>query len=342
LVNIFGRRDRAPKGAPITAFWDWWTSEGEARFTNAIIAGQYGDLPNVISAKVAAIHPDLQWETSKGTNSQHLLCVTAAGVPELRPLAERWLRAAVVPGEIWSYAAARQRDPSVLETILEFGGRKIPLALTRVSVEVDEQRQLLHIEVFHPEFATLGDGPSRQVTFLVLDWMLGEDDVTRWLGGIETVVQEPDASIPIEALIEVIGSLADRHTEPVWMLAESTTPAGGRLFVRAKSPLRWIDYPLFDLHSEIRVGYLSEQEDGLPTAGSSEALGVYEDDLIAALSDRALLLAIETSEGHRVFHVYSDSEDQNVRDMIDGLTSKGHGSTTHSLDPGWAQMRKFR
>ena len=340
-MGLFRRPQKVTALSPIAEFWQWWAAIGELRFTASIAKGDYGDVADDFTVRVAAIHPELQWETSKGGSSQHALCVTAAGVAELRPLAERWFRAAPQATEVWEFSPARQRDPSVLTSLLDFSGVQVELGLSRFSIHVDDERQLLHVKVFHPTFAALGENSSRQVTYLLLDWLLGEDDVERWVGGIATVLDDPLDSVPVDALLNVVVEMAARHIEPVWFLAESTTTAGNRLLVTSMRPLRWIDHPLFDLHTEIRLPYSLQRDDGLPTVEALEALRGYEDGLVRALGERGLLVAFETFEGQRVFHVYTDSEDQNARDIIDGFQSSGHATKAHALDPSWKHVRQF-
>ena len=51
---------------------------------------------------------------------------------------------------------------------------------------------------------------GRQVGFLALDWALGEDGVTRWIGGFETSDTRPPAGVPADGLIATVEALADR------------------------------------------------------------------------------------------------------------------------------------
>ena len=341
-MGLFRRRVLKTAGlSPIAEFWRWWTASGEAKFTAAIASGRYGDLPDEITAKVMAIHPELQWDTRQGEASEHVLCVTAAGVAVLRPLAERWFRAAPPASETWEFAAARRRDEEVLSAVLDFSGVNIELGSARVGIHVDEEHAVLDVRVFHPLFTEIGENASLQVTFLLLDWLLGEDDVERWLGEIETVLADPEGSVPIGSLRDEVVAMAGRHSEPVWIMGESTTVTGKRVLVTARRPLRWIDHPLLDLHTGIRLPFSQQRDDGLPTPDALERLREYEDRLVDALGERGLLVAVETFESQRVFHVYTDSEDQNARDIIDTLDGNANAVNTHSMDPSWTRVRKF-
>lgn len=340
-MRIFKRRGKASELSPITDFWRWWEKEGERELTGAIGSGNYGDLPHRISAKVWAIHPELQWETGKGKSAKHALCVTAAGVAELRTVAERWRRASPKPTTMWEYAAARQPNESASSAVLDLTDAKIELRLARVVILMDEQRQVLDVAVFHPEFRKAGANASRQATFLLLDWLLGEDDVERWLGAIDTISDEPAESIPIDELRDIVGLMAAQHVEQHWVVTESTTALGARRIVTARRPARWIDHPLLDLHTEIRLRYVGRRDDGLPTVESLEILREYEDSLAAALGSRGMLLGHETYEGLRVLHFYSDAEDQNARDILDSFRDQEPSERIHTIDPSWKQIQRL-
>ncbi|RFA11791.1 hypothetical protein B7R22_17830 [Subtercola boreus] len=340
-MGLFKRRENPVPLSPIDEFWRWWTATGEGLFTAAIANGDYGSLPDQISAKVAAIDSELQWETSKGRLAKHALCVTAAGVAELRPLVERWARAAPPATDTWEFVAARQRDEALSSSAVQFEGTSIELGQSRVAFRVDEERQSFDVQIFNPRFVTLGLQDSRRVTFLLLDWLLGEDDVERWLGGIETVLNDPEGSVPVSALLKAVEKLAAQNAEPEWAITDSRTAAGNPSIVIALRPMKWIDHPLLDLHTEIVLPYLVDREDGLPGPDALVALRSYEYGLIEAIGARGLLVAFETSEGQRSFHVYTDSEDQNARDIIDSFRPGEPAGKTHSLDPGWQRVRQF-
>src|SRR5215470_12979816 len=83
----FARRDARSKA--IAGFWHWWPG-ARGRVEAAIASGQWGDLPEEVGNRVVAIHPDLQWEFSKGGTARHALIVTPAGNAQLRASAARW------------------------------------------------------------------------------------------------------------------------------------------------------------------------------------------------------------------------------------------------------------
>jgi hypothetical protein len=327
---------------PIPAFWRWWADGGAQRLTEAVETGEYGQLPAILGRLVSGIDEGLEWELGPGRNSRHALCVTAAGVAALRPLAERWLRAAPPRTQIWEFHAARQPDPGVSTRILQFDGLDLPLAGLRFDVAADRRPDALDVTAWHPAFPALTDRQRHQVTFLMLDWLLGEDDVERWLGAVSAVADEPAITVAAEDLTTKIKDLASRRADQTWAVLEGRSGSGARVMVSVLRPLRWIDQPLLDQHNELRITYGDARPDGLPTPEASTRLRALQDDLLASAGSRAALLVHQTSEGTRRLHVYSDSEDQNVTDLLQRW-AKEHGvAIGQHPDPAWTALRPFR
>jgi hypothetical protein len=113
-------------------------------------------------------------------------------------------------------------------------------------------------------------------------------------------------------------------------------------YAGALRPLRWIDHPLLDLHTAIQVGYPQTRPDGLPDYDEAIDLHRLEEDLTAALGPRGMLVATQTSNGQRILHCYTDSEDQNGQDTIDRFAeTRPHIEVTHTHDPGWTLINPF-
>ena len=111
---------------------------------------------------------------------------------------------------MWEYHPARQASPASLAAVLELDGRKLNLAELRFDPHVGNDRDVIDTVVFHPAFAGTPPEPRGQVGFLALDWALGEDGVTRWIGTFGTSPTRPDASVPAHGLIETVQALASR------------------------------------------------------------------------------------------------------------------------------------
>lgn len=334
-----GATSDEPEVHPVSAFWAWWADGGEQRLTAALAAAEVDRMAGEISRLVAAIHPDLDWELGRGRSAQHLLCVSAAGIAELRPLAERWVRAAPLPSAVWEFHPARQADPDVLDQTLEIAGSRVPLADLRVALHVDEDR--VDVAVWHPAMTGMPEGARTQLAFLTLDWALGEDDVTRWVGEVASPAHEPAGAVPVDVLRTTVADLASRTREDTWAVLEGRAADGSRAMVTVRRPLRWIDRPLLDLHSEITVPVVGPRPDGLPGSDGLARLRDLEDELVAALAGRAELLAHESREGRRIFHLYSDGEDQNATDLIARWAGERGLPVEQRPDPAWRDLRAF-
>ncbi|WP_251024693.1 DUF695 domain-containing protein [Arthrobacter sp. ISL-65] len=326
----------------VSAFWRWWSADGARLLSAAVTSGDYQDLPDTLDAMVKAIGPGLGWETGPGVSARHQFCLSGGRDPGLRVLAERWRRAAPTPTPMWEFAAARQRQPGMLAVTLEAAGTPITLGLSRVSVTLDEERALAHVIFHHPAFTRLTPGHRHQLSCLLLDWLLGEDNVQRWIGTINAADTDPPDSLPATALPEIIEAMTARHAHIGWTLKDAGTSSGPRTIISALRPLRWIDHPLLDLHTALHVRYPQTRSDGLPDYDEAIELHRLEEDLTAALGPRGLLVATQTSDGRRILHCYTDSEDQNGRDTIDRFAqTRPHVEVTHTRDPGWTLISPF-
>ncbi|MCR1161694.1 DUF695 domain-containing protein [Paenarthrobacter sp. UW852] len=340
-MGIFRRKGNPAPAHPISAFWEWWAAEGRDRFGTAVQTGEGDDLPSVMTQQLANVHPDLAWDTGRGHRSDHLLVVSAEGDAALRRVAEQWLRAAPSADEVWDFASARQPVPGVIENVLDINGTKFPLGDIRFGLSVDDQRESIDVEVYHPLFGQMpGDEPLR-VSFLFLDWLLGEDGVERWVGAINTTTSSDVATASATDLVEAINRMTAEAQPDNWAFLQGTTPAGERMVVLTRRPLRWIDYPLFDLHTKVSLAYADRRDDGLPTETALNRLRQIEDNITAALGPRGILVAHETAAGSRVLHYYTDSDDQNGHASVEAAARLVDAATTQVPDPGWTDLRQF-
>lgn len=178
-----------------------------------------------------------------------------------------------------------------------------------------------------------------QVTYLVLDWVLGEDDVERWLGHIEPLVAAPASASTAEDVTAAVESLAQSREPDQWVLAQWRAEDGLPGLASFRRGVRWIDHPMFDKHHVLTRDFPS-QDDGMPVDSSTlEQLRDLEVALEQILGLGGLVVGYETHAGKRTFHVYADAENQNVDSALHHFAG-GHGLTLASrLDPSWTEVR---
>jgi hypothetical protein len=211
----------------------------------------------------------------------------------------------------------------------------------RVGLTLDAERQKADVRVFHPGFATISEQTQGQATYLLLDWLLGEDGVERWLGAVEAVTACPADSLPADALPETVLALAARTGDNQWALLEGQRD-GKPVLVSAMRPMKWIDNCLMDQHLELLLPFADKTEQGFPQSDALERLRHLEDRLTAQLGDRALLVAHEIRDGLRTLNLYADPTDQSVLGIAHQVAATWPGSRVQTeLDPGWRNVSAF-
>jgi hypothetical protein len=330
-----GGRAGSGGGKPIDDFWTWWASFGRAAAEGGIRGGGFGRFTGTMTERVKSMHPDLAWELSPGEQAEHALVVSAAGIPALRRLAERWYQHSQAVDGVWEYHPARQASPSSLTAVLELDGHRLKLEELRFDLHVDCDRNVVHTSVFHPLFAQMPAQARAQVGFLALDWALGEDGVTRWIGRFDTSDARPAAGVPADGLIETVEALAIRAGRPRWALLGGERD-GAVVLALLSSSAKWIDHPLLDQHIAVTLPFADQTPQGLPSPTSLDQLRELEDQITGRLSSDALLVAHETSRGIRMLHLYGDSDDPTLAGQARDAVSGWPGATVKtSLDAGW-------
>lgn len=339
-MRIFGRDRTNTAESPVSAFWEWWRDTGRT-----ISPHETTPLSDELTRRVRAIDPALTWHFGAGAVAQHRLTVSAAGIAESRPAAERWLRAAppVTDGDTFEFRASHEADPGAIDAVIRLGDGNddgFALADLRFGMTGDENRRRVNLDVFHPGFARATSEVRSTVTFLALDWLLGEDDVERWVGGVNpTADLSADGVTPDELRTAVATLAADRDPEQ-WVMGQFAGD-GKPGFAMWRSGLRWLDAPTFDRHNAIAVRYRAGAT-GLPADNDVlEQLRGLENDLVAVLGTGGLLVAVETTDGTRTLHAYTDGDDQHVSDRLGRWAHERKLRLGAETDPAWRAMSDF-
>lgn len=348
-MRLFGRKDDEKEPATgddgITAFWAWWAVT-RPQLDALVAAGAAERLPDLLGPAVSALHPGLVWEVAPGREAAHALVVTAAGDAELRSLAHRWVRAAPVSDLLWEFHPSRQANPRAAELSLDMGGLEFALNGLLLGLRVPRGAPRVDVSAYHPIFADLGEDTRLEATLLALDWLLGEDDVARWVGEITPATFQPIDAVPAVHLPAIVADLASEFGEEQWVLLEGQTAGGAPLIATARFPLRPVDHPLFDQHIAITLPYAHRDENGLPVGDSLTALRDFEERLAARLlkpHGDAVLTAHLSAEGHRLIHLYADPTGDaaiHARELISGW-EEGEPRVDVASDPSWSAVLAF-
>lgn len=200
-------------------------------------------------------------------------------------------------------------------------------------------RDLIDTVVYHPGFARMPSQAHGEVGFLALDWALGEDGVTRWIGGFDTSDTRPAMSVPADGLIETVAALASRAGQPRWALLQGERD-GAIVLATLAIPAKWVDHPLMDQHIAVTLPFADQTPEGFPGPSSLDQLRELEDELTDQLPPHALLVAHETTRGVRTLHLYADSDDPALPGQVRNIVSGWRGAAVSSrLDAGWRAIR---
>lgn len=318
---------------PVTAFWTWWADEGRR------LSHEASPAVDELTRLVKAIHPDLTWHVGRGAQAEHRLTVSAGGVAAARPSAERWFRAAPAADATWEFSPSQQADPAALSHTLEIGGHRLDLAATTFRVESSVDRLRVDVGVHHPLFAELPEHVRTQVGFLVLDWLLGEDDVERWLGRVEALPVTPARAESGDGVRAAVASIAAQRAPDQWVLGQWQDHDGVPGLAIYRRGLRWLDHPTLDRHQVVTARYPA-QDNGLPADDAVlDDLREIESRLEAALGNRGILVGHESHRGVRTFHAYTDGEDQNTDAALAAWAADRGVSVSAQPDPAWSRVR---
>lgn len=339
---MFGRRKKSnDSAAAIVEFWVWW-DRARHRVAAGIADGTVAQLAGEISGRVSAIHEDLQWELSPGRVTEHSLVVAPGGDARLRAVVARWLAAAPAADNLFEYYGARQADDDVLESKIQIAGQQLDLSELRFGFTVDDDAHDVDVSVYHPGFATLPAEARGQLTFLALDWALGEEQVEIWIGAVETDLTPPPSGPRTgRELQAAVAELAAKHAEPVYAVLGAETKRGP-LMATVQLPLRSARWPRFDTHVGVTTSF-DKRDNGLPTEESLARLRELEDRIDAVLGRDGITVAHETCAGSRTIHVYVDGATR-ASDAVTDAARSGPLSvkTDVTYDPALERVRHLR
>jgi len=339
---MFGRRRRKDPTEAITEFWVWW-SHARPRVAAAIEDGTTEKLADEISDQVHAIHDKLQWELSKGTRSRHSLVVAPAGDPALRATVARWLAVAPAADPLFEYHGSRQPDDNVFSARMQIAGQDLELSELRFAFSVAEGAHDVDVAVYHPVFAVLAPQAAQQVTFLALDWALGEEQVELWVGRVDTLTTPvPDLRTGPE-LRAAVDDLAAGHTEPLYAMLSGEDRHGTPIMAMVQVPLKPARWPRLDTHVAVTLRFAA-RDNGLPTEESLEELRDIEDRIIDAVGRDGEVVAHETSGGVRTIHVYVDGATGAGNAAVAGTAAAGslRPTTKVTYDPSFSRVGHLR
>ena len=196
---------------------------------------------------------------------------------------------------------SRPANPGLASGSLRVGATELALRDLRFELREDTRRYQLAVTAFHPLFLTVSRRQREQVTFLAVDWAVGESRAGIWLASVVAGTRGPGSARTAAELADAVAELEKRHAGGTWMMSHH-----GRWVSLIQVPLRPARWPRFDTHVEVRVAYPDRDHDGLPGPASVPVLRDRQDRLTTAAGADGELVAHETGAGRRRLHFYVD------------------------------------
>lgn len=327
----------------IASFWSWWQAE-HARFESSKAANS-PELSGEMNRRVEAIAPGLAWEFGRTSNGTFVLTVSPEGDFMARKITERWRRAAPRQPANWAYYPARQPENRLDGFVLDVGGKKFDVARVRFAFTEDSRRGLLDLTVAHPGFGLASPKVAAQAKFLLADWVLGEDDVERYVGHIDSTskLAAPGAGIP-EVRNAIARLRAAGTGEAVWSLVTSPESDRGKWIAMLNLGLKRLDHLFEEWHLTVSIPVSHPAPTGLPSSRADLALlQSAENALVEALAPAALHYGHWTGEGRYDVLLYVADRAHAERLLRDWLAqTRGVGAVARwELDPEWKLYRRW-
>ena len=278
----------------VELFWQWFADyadelvrhidQGQAELTEERDPNMESDFgsQSEIAQKVNAVMdkwlPGFNYVFGSESGKGYSFTLSPNGDVDLRFLAGYWLaQAPKLDG--WRFYSSRQPGLDGGFTI-EIEGANFSTDDVRFGFEVDQEKEVVDVVVWHPDFVE-DDDINSQVAFIFLDEALGEIGTEMWIGKIGLTDTEPENSIVITSLATEVVSLASMHQ---W---EKQTPDKTYTGYSVEKPGG--DYPRSDTiagatcHFKL-VGEFMERE------------GLLSGDPIAPYGARFVYLAIDATD----------------------------------------------
>jgi hypothetical protein len=317
-------------------FWTWW-ADVKDQFRDAIATELATDIPDEITQRLKALHPDLTWQITPGITARHSLNVASGGSRMLRLISGRWALGAPPADADWEYHPGRMPfDPDVISV----RGIDVDPADLRLAIEIDTLFERLNFTVSHEAFAQLDYEESRDVTLDWLDAVLGEDEVERWLGMLEVVDYVNDA-VGLDAILLKLMEAKEAFTGQSW--EDGAEYYDDDVHAKINRSAKWINNLGRPLYAEVTMASLASDDRGLPTPLEARRLDEISRQLLDGLGEYAAMVATATGDSERTLYLYLAPAEKVDEALAAWKEANGNRETNVEIavDEQWANAEQW-
>ncbi len=176
-----------------------------------LVTDETGELSRQINAQINLLSPKLAWEVGPGQVARFMLAFPSEGDSERKAVIDRiMLSAPRIDG--WEFHTSRPPRAFQQEVRLPELGLRFETSGWRFTLDPSSTSDKFDLKIFDKRLATFDDKTSLTAVFILLDAVLGEDVVERWIGGIQVLPGRGERidALPMSAISERIGELVPR------------------------------------------------------------------------------------------------------------------------------------
>jgi len=185
----------------INAFWRWFSDHH--RDVEAMLdRDDTAELSRQINAQIDHLSSQLAWEIGPGLVEPYMFVFPTAGDSERKAAVGRIMEKAPKI-ERWEFHASRPTRPFQREVQLPDRGLSFQTSDWRFALKPSPQSDRFELQIFDDRLGSVEEKTALTAVFILLDAVLGEDMVERWIGNIKVLpASSSRVSLPMPMIAE--------------------------------------------------------------------------------------------------------------------------------------------
>ena len=167
----------------ISVFWRWF-SDHHRNIEAALDRDNTAELTRQMNAQIDKLSSEIAWEIGPGLVKPYMLVFPTAGGDESKVAVGELVKAT---DEGWEFHAARPTRPFPPEIQLPEHGLAIQTIAWQFVLEPAANSDRFNLHVLNDKLAGLDERTALSAVFILLDTVLGEDMVERWIGDVRVL-----------------------------------------------------------------------------------------------------------------------------------------------------------